>query len=122
MAAAARGAANMRWRRSKMEEEEREMGNERGSDARDLNQKRLEKRHDLAGVEEKSVFTGFGGDGHWKLKSLAVLNVKHGPGFYYCTVAIEIGKDGFEDVAVVDLSKDDQGLVAGHFGAFYLDA
>ncbi|KAJ4844007.1 hypothetical protein Tsubulata_010781 [Turnera subulata] len=45
--------------------------------------------------------------------------VRHGPGFYDCTVAIKIGKDGCEDVAVVHLSKDDQGLAAGQFAAFY---
>ena len=33
---------------------------------------------------------------------------------------MELGKDGSEDVAVVQLPKDDQGLAAGQFTAFYL--
>lgn len=32
---------------------------------------------------------------------------------------MELGKDGCEDVAVVHLSEDDQGLAAGQFAAFY---
>ncbi|KAK9939691.1 hypothetical protein M0R45_016380 [Rubus argutus] len=45
--------------------------------------------------------------------------VRHGPGFCNCTIIIEHGEDGNEDVAVVHLSEDDQGLAAGQFVAFY---
>ncbi|PON71187.1 tRNA-specific 2-thiouridylase [Trema orientale] len=41
--------------------------------------------------------------------------VRHGPGFYNCSLTMEFG----EDVAVVQLSEDDQGLAAGQFAAFY---
>ncbi|XP_062029588.1 uncharacterized protein LOC133745518 [Rosa rugosa] len=45
--------------------------------------------------------------------------VRHGPRFCDCTLIIEHGEDGNEDVAVVNLSEDDQGLAAGQFAAFY---
>ncbi|KAK4608388.1 hypothetical protein RGQ29_001983 [Quercus rubra] len=45
--------------------------------------------------------------------------VRHGPGFYNCSLEMELGQDGSEDVAVVHLSEDDQGLAAGQFAAFY---
>ncbi|XP_034689238.1 tRNA-specific 2-thiouridylase MnmA isoform X2 [Vitis riparia] len=45
--------------------------------------------------------------------------VRHGPGFYNCSFTMEPGEDGHEDVAVVQLSEDDQGLAAGQFTAFY---
>ncbi|GMY16288.1 trna-specific 2-thiouridylase mnma [Fagus crenata] len=45
--------------------------------------------------------------------------VRHGPGFYNCSLEMELGQDGCEDVAVVHLSEDDQGLAAGQFTAFY---
>ncbi|XVE60014.1 hypothetical protein DITRI_Ditri05aG0092700 [Diplodiscus trichospermus] len=41
--------------------------------------------------------------------------VRHGPGFYKCSFKMVTG----EDVAVVHLPKDDQGLAAGQFAAFY---
>ncbi|KAI8573185.1 hypothetical protein RHMOL_Rhmol01G0258900 [Rhododendron molle] len=44
--------------------------------------------------------------------------VRHGPGFYNCSLAMEFGKDG-KEVAVVRISEDDQGLAAGQFAAFY---
>ncbi|XP_028062139.1 uncharacterized protein LOC114265518 [Camellia sinensis] len=44
--------------------------------------------------------------------------VRHGPGFYDCSLTMECGEDGHE-VAVVQISKDDQGLAAGQFTAFY---
>ncbi|KAI7990543.1 tRNA-specific 2-thiouridylase MnmA [Camellia lanceoleosa] len=44
--------------------------------------------------------------------------VRHGPGFYNCSLTMECGKDGHE-VAVVQISEDDQGLAAGQFTAFY---
>ncbi|KAL2540900.1 tRNA (5-methylaminomethyl-2-thiouridylate)-methyltransferase [Abeliophyllum distichum] len=46
--------------------------------------------------------------------------VRHGPGFYNCSLAMEVDGDGHE-IAVVKLSKDDQGLAAGQFAAFYQD-
>ncbi|KAL2557224.1 tRNA (5-methylaminomethyl-2-thiouridylate)-methyltransferase [Forsythia ovata] len=46
--------------------------------------------------------------------------VRHGPGFYDCSLAMEVDGDGHE-IAVVKLSKDDQGLAAGQFAAFYQD-
>lgn len=48
-----------------------------------------------------------------------ILQVRHGPGFYDCSLKMEHGRDGDEDVAVVHLSVDDQGLAAGQFAAFY---
>ncbi|KAG7947934.1 hypothetical protein I3843_14G120000 [Carya illinoinensis] len=45
--------------------------------------------------------------------------VRHGPGFYNCSLTMELGQDGCEDIAVVQLSGDDQGLAAGQFAAFY---
>ncbi|GAV59028.1 tRNA_Me_trans domain-containing protein, partial [Cephalotus follicularis] len=45
--------------------------------------------------------------------------VRHGPGFYYCSLKWELGEDGSKDVVVVQLSEDDQGLAAGQFAAFY---
>lgn len=45
--------------------------------------------------------------------------VRHGPGFYKCSFKMELGHEGCENVAVVHLSEDDQGLAAGQFAAFY---
>ncbi|KAE9593281.1 putative sulfurtransferase [Lupinus albus] len=45
--------------------------------------------------------------------------VRHGPGFYNCSLEMEDGGDGIGDSAVVRLSEDDQGLAAGQFAAFY---
>ncbi|KAK2641117.1 hypothetical protein Ddye_022880 [Dipteronia dyeriana] len=45
--------------------------------------------------------------------------VRHGPGFYNCSLTFEHGEDGHEDIVVVHLSEDDQGLAAGQFAAFY---
>ncbi|KAF5471210.1 hypothetical protein F2P56_011663 [Juglans regia] len=45
--------------------------------------------------------------------------VRHGPGFYNCSLMMELGQDGCGDIAVVQLSGDDQGLAAGQFAAFY---
>ncbi|KAL5567138.1 hypothetical protein UlMin_030302 [Ulmus minor] len=45
--------------------------------------------------------------------------VRHGPGFYDCNLNMEAGEGSDEDVAVVQLSEDDQGLAAGQFAAFY---
>ncbi|KAI6685508.1 hypothetical protein NL676_031421 [Syzygium grande] len=47
--------------------------------------------------------------------------VRHGPGFYNCSLSLELGENGQEDVALVQLPKDDQGLAAGQFAAFYQD-
>lgn len=44
--------------------------------------------------------------------------VRHGPGFYRCDLAIEVDGDG-QEIGVVQLSEDDQGLAAGQFAAFY---
>ncbi|XP_047263888.1 tRNA-specific 2-thiouridylase MnmA isoform X2 [Capsicum annuum] len=44
--------------------------------------------------------------------------VRHGPGFYNCSLVVEVDEHGRE-VAVVRLSEDDQGLAAGQFAAFY---
>ncbi|XAR57624.1 tRNA sulfurtransferase [Bertholletia excelsa] len=44
--------------------------------------------------------------------------VRHGPGFYDCSLRMEVSDDKNE-VAVVRLSEDDQGLAAGQFAAFY---
>ncbi|WCJ36897.1 tRNA-specific 2-thiouridylase MnmA [Euphorbia peplus] len=45
--------------------------------------------------------------------------VRHGPGIYNCSVEIKPGELRGQDVAVVHLSEDDQGLAAGQFAAFY---
>ncbi|GAA0138408.1 hypothetical protein LIER_00162 [Lithospermum erythrorhizon] len=44
--------------------------------------------------------------------------VRHGPGFYNCTLTVAVEENGNE-VAVVQLAEDDQGLAAGQFAAFY---
>ncbi|XP_061350241.1 uncharacterized protein LOC133295419 [Gastrolobium bilobum] len=45
--------------------------------------------------------------------------VRHGPGFYNCSLQMEVEGDGPDDSAVVRISEDDQGLAAGQFAAFY---
>ncbi|KAE8656680.1 GTPase Der-like [Hibiscus syriacus] len=45
--------------------------------------------------------------------------VRHGSGFYNCSYEMVHVEDDKEDVAVVQLSEDDQGLAAGQFAAFY---
>nr|CAD1822342.1 unnamed protein product [Ananas comosus var. bracteatus] len=45
--------------------------------------------------------------------------VRHGPGFYNCTITKESIEDDNKDSLVVHLSEDDQGLAAGQFTAFY---
>ncbi|XP_010906766.1 uncharacterized protein [Elaeis guineensis] len=45
--------------------------------------------------------------------------VRHGPGFYDCSIAEWSSKNGQEDVIEVHISEDDQGLAAGQFAAFY---
>ncbi|KAI3721983.1 hypothetical protein L2E82_33004 [Cichorium intybus] len=42
--------------------------------------------------------------------------VRHGPGFYDCTLHME---KGTENIGTVQLREDDQGLAAGQFAAFY---
>ncbi|CAN4093166.1 unnamed protein product [Withania somnifera] len=44
--------------------------------------------------------------------------VRHGPGFYNCSLVMEVDENG-QEVAVVRLTEDDQGLAAGQFAAFY---
>ncbi|KAJ6984727.1 tRNA methyl transferase family protein [Populus alba x Populus x berolinensis] len=44
---------------------------------------------------------------------------RHGPALYDCRVKVELGAHGHEEVAVVHLCEDDQGLEAGQFTAFY---
>lgn len=44
--------------------------------------------------------------------------VRHGPSFYNCRLVMEVDQHG-QEVAVVRLSGDDQGLAAGQFAAFY---
>ncbi|KAK7257848.1 hypothetical protein RIF29_32115 [Crotalaria pallida] len=44
--------------------------------------------------------------------------VRHGPGFYNCSLEMEV-EDGIGETAVVRISEDDQGLAAGQFAAFY---
>ncbi|KAK7312437.1 hypothetical protein VNO77_36294 [Canavalia gladiata] len=45
--------------------------------------------------------------------------VRHGPGFYDCSLQMEVEGDGQDQSAVVRISEDDQGLAAGQFAAFY---
>lgn len=45
--------------------------------------------------------------------------MRHGPGFYNCSLSLDCCEDGKEDVAVVRIPEDDQGLAAGQFTAFY---
>ncbi|EYU26175.1 hypothetical protein ABFS82_14G216300 [Erythranthe guttata] len=47
--------------------------------------------------------------------------VRHGPGLYNCDLAIEEDGNG-DEIGVVKLSEDDQGLAAGQFAAFYQDS
>lgn len=47
-----------------------------------------------------------------------IIQVRHGPGFYNCELAIEVDENGHE-IATVKLPEDDQGLAAGQFAAFY---
>lgn len=47
------------------------------------------------------------------------IQVRHGPGFYNCSLQWEGDEDGEKDTLVVQLSEDDQGLAAGQFVAFY---
>uniref|UniRef100_A0A7N0UFH8 tRNA-5-taurinomethyluridine 2-sulfurtransferase n=1 Tax=Kalanchoe fedtschenkoi TaxID=63787 RepID=A0A7N0UFH8_KALFE len=48
--------------------------------------------------------------------------IRHGPGFYSCKIITENGESSSDNVAVVHLSEDDQGLAAGQFAAFYIDS
>ncbi|XP_031489095.1 uncharacterized protein LOC116256757 isoform X1 [Nymphaea colorata] len=45
--------------------------------------------------------------------------VRHGPDFYDCSVEMQVSDDDQDEVATVHISKDDQGLAAGQFAAFY---
>ncbi|KAL5981985.1 hypothetical protein ACLOJK_016052 [Asimina triloba] len=45
--------------------------------------------------------------------------VRHGPGFYSCSMKMERDDNGQENITVVQLSEDDQGLAAGQYAAFY---
>ncbi|XP_020590686.1 uncharacterized protein LOC110031690 [Phalaenopsis equestris] len=47
--------------------------------------------------------------------------VRHGPGFYGCSIRLETTGNGTEQIAAIHLSEDDQGLAAGQFTAFYED-
>ncbi|KAK3032983.1 hypothetical protein RJ639_035811 [Escallonia herrerae] len=51
--------------------------------------------------------------------SQLLCKVRHGPGFYNCTLTMELGENGHDEVALVHLMEDDQGLAAGQFAAFY---
>lgn len=62
----------------------------------------------------------FGGSAPREITPLQC-KVRHGPGFYDCDFSIEVDKNGNE-IAVVKLSEDDQGLAAGQFAAFYQDS
>nr|DAD38402.1 TPA_asm: hypothetical protein HUJ06_009043 [Nelumbo nucifera] len=44
--------------------------------------------------------------------------VRHGPGFYDCSLIMDTGEDGGRTTAVVHLSEDDQSLAVGQFAAF----
>lgn len=52
---------------------------------------------------------------------LTPFQVRHGPGFYSCELAVEVDGDGNE-IGHVKLSEDDQGLAAGQFAAFYQES
>ncbi|PSS14539.1 TRNA-specific 2-thiouridylase [Actinidia chinensis var. chinensis] len=58
------------------------------------------------------------GGSHPRQMNQLQCKVRHGPGFYSCSLTIELGEDG-QEVAVVQLSEDDQGLAAGQFASFY---
>ncbi|KAM0937641.1 putative sulfurtransferase [Dioscorea sansibarensis] len=47
--------------------------------------------------------------------------VRHGPGFYDCSITLQPNDLIKDDVAIVHLSADDQGLASGQFAAFYRD-
>ncbi|CAA0815284.1 GTP-binding family protein [Striga hermonthica] len=48
--------------------------------------------------------------------------VRHGPDFYTCELSLEEVDANGHNIGVVRLSKDDQGLAAGQFAAFYQDS
>ncbi|XP_058735083.1 uncharacterized protein LOC131607051 [Vicia villosa] len=54
-----------------------------------------------------------------KQRSQLRCKVRHGPGFYDCSLQMELEGDDLSDSAVVHISDDDQGLAAGQFTAFY---
>lgn len=49
---------------------------------------------------------------------LTIFQVRHGPGFYNCTLTMQTNEDG-QETGEVHLPQDDQGLAAGQFAAFY---
>ncbi|KAJ9164361.1 hypothetical protein P3X46_023944 [Hevea brasiliensis] len=75
----------------------------------------FDKRRRLFRVGSLRWFSGLPPEKMHKLQC----KVRHGPGFYDCSVEIQPGEVGSEDVAVVHLFEDDQGLAAGQFAAFY---
>ncbi|KAJ8751258.1 hypothetical protein K2173_016439 [Erythroxylum novogranatense] len=75
----------------------------------------LDKRRRSFRVGSLRWLSGF----HPEETSQLRCKIRHGPGFYSCSVTIELGGDDSGDVAVVHLSEDDQGLAAGQFAAFY---
>ncbi|CAA6653649.1 unnamed protein product [Spirodela intermedia] len=78
----------------------------------------LDKRRRVFRVESLKWVSGLPPEKNSQLQC----KVRHGPGFYDCTMAIEPSGEGQEDataVAIVHLSQDDQGLAAGQFAAFY---
>lgn len=56
-----------------------------------------------------------------KERNSHIVQVRHGPGLYSCRMRLETMENGNQQVAVIQLSEDDQGLAAGQFTAFYDD-
>ncbi|KAG6570391.1 hypothetical protein SDJN03_29306, partial [Cucurbita argyrosperma subsp. sororia] len=75
----------------------------------------LDKRRRLFRVGSLKWLSGLVPDQFTELQC----KVRHGPSFYSCNLTMERNEGSDEDVAVVHLSEDDQGLAAGQFAAFY---
>ncbi|PKA59941.1 tRNA-specific 2-thiouridylase [Apostasia shenzhenica] len=75
----------------------------------------LEKRRCMFRVGSLKWFSGSAPDDHDEVRC----KVRHGPNFYDCSIKVGQSDDGTEEIAVVHLSEDDQGLAAGQFAAFY---
>ncbi|KAJ4751288.1 tRNA-specific 2-thiouridylase MnmA [Rhynchospora pubera] len=76
----------------------------------------LDKRRRTFRVGSLTWFSGFCPSNNEKIRC----KVRHGPGFYDCSIKHEPSKDDkYDDCLEVHLNEDDQGLAAGQFAAFY---
>lgn len=75
----------------------------------------VDKRRRVFRVGSLRWFNGSSPTGH--ITQLQC-KVRHGPGLYSCDVVKEVDGNG-DEILVVKLSEDDQGLAAGQYAAFY---